>query len=90
MRNRTALQALDLLAQRYGTRPSALLHLTDEWAAYQLDLCALYVGVKEAAREGGRARAEGDDGAAEHVRYTDPAPLVSGTIRIEDYPNGLW
>lgn len=32
------------MARRYGQRPSAILGLADEWAAYQLDAVALTLG----------------------------------------------
>ena len=30
--------SLDLVARRYGRLPSELLHVTDEWAAWQINL----------------------------------------------------
>jgi hypothetical protein len=35
---------LDELAKRYGQRPSQVLGIADEWAAYQLDVATLTVG----------------------------------------------
>lgn len=32
------------MAQRYGQRPSQILHVADEWAAWQLDLAVLTLG----------------------------------------------
>lgn len=86
VRNKDALHTLDLLAQRYNTRPSAILNLADEWAAYQLDLCALYVGAKEESE-----RAQGKRKATHaNAGYDDPAPLAAQKVRITDYPDGLW
>lgn len=83
---------LDLLAQRYGTRPSAILHVADEWAAYQLDVSAMYVGLKEDARRANRSGANATDAGPrwETAGYQDPSPLVTQKIRLSDYPNGLW
>jgi hypothetical protein len=89
VRNKDALHTLDLLAQRYNTRPSAILNLTDEWAAYQLDLCALYVGAKDETEraQGKRGKASAGGGDA---RFDDPLPLATQVVRIADYPDGLW
>lgn len=35
---------LDELARRYGQRPSQVIGIADEWAAYQLDVATLTVG----------------------------------------------
>lgn len=86
VRNKDALHTLDLLAQRYSTRPSAILNLADEWAAYQLDLCALYVGAKEET-ERAKQRGKNERGDA---RFDDPLPLAAQKVRLDDYPDGLW
>lgn len=87
VRNKDALHTLDLLAQRYSSRPSAMLGIADEWAAYQLDLCALYVGAKE---ETERANGKRGKSAHDNSGYDDPAPLAAQKVRIADYPDGLW
>ena len=35
------LRLLDAIGHRYGSRPSAILGIDDEWLAYQLDLSCL-------------------------------------------------
>jgi len=42
--NRESLWTLHNLAKEYGTRPSEILHIGDEWAAYQLDVMTLTTG----------------------------------------------
>lgn len=43
------MRALDAIASRYGQRPSAILGITDSWAAYQFDLAVLQEANKPAA-----------------------------------------
>jgi hypothetical protein len=51
------MRALDAIASRYGQRPSAILGISDAWAAYQFDLAVLNAG-----RTGESGNAEGTAG----------------------------
>lgn len=37
---------LDRIGQRYGVRPSSILGITDDWAAFQLDAATLRLGLE--------------------------------------------
>jgi hypothetical protein len=57
------MEVLDAIGSRYGTRPSALLGVTDEFMAFSIDLWALNAGrqleaklMREAQRRGKRGR----------------------------------
>lgn len=39
------------LAANYHQRPSAIIGIRDEWAAYQFDLAVMYVGTRERSEE---------------------------------------
>lgn len=43
-KRRRDLLNLDRLGRTYGVRPSAILGIEDEWAAYQFDLAAMALG----------------------------------------------
>lgn len=58
VRNHEALTALDAVGRAYGIRPSAILGVEDEWAAYQLDVAAVVAG----GRAGEAAPAQGGQG----------------------------
>lgn len=44
MKNKVNLWNLHQTANTYGARPSEILHIVDQWAAYCLDTATLYWG----------------------------------------------
>lgn len=42
---------LDLMAERYGVRPSSFLAIDNEWAAFDFDLTVFVLGSEERERQ---------------------------------------
>ena len=86
------MRLLDLMGQRYHTRPSEFVALQDAWLAYQFDFVVFWLGVK-ADKEQGESRSakrgmlDDSDGTG---KFRDPLPFVSNKINLNDYPDGLW
>jgi hypothetical protein len=89
VRNLRQLLRLHNVAEAYGRRPSEVLGVPDEWAAYQLDSAALLL-----ARHVEQARADGEDVAAlldgrpgrpDPGRFRSPAGLIR-----KGKPSGRW
>lgn len=81
------LLLLDRMAQRYSTRPSSILHIEDQLAAYQIDLCVMHVGVEEDRRisEEQRRRAKhGGDRNLSSLRSEDIPKTEDGFASIWD------
>lgn len=38
---------LHLMAKEYGTRPSSVIGIADEWAAYQFDVAVMQIALDE-------------------------------------------
>jgi hypothetical protein len=91
------LWKLHLLASEYGQRPSGILGVQDQWAAYELDLACMTV-----ARRAERAMADGKSVeealgdsrkgdsriAPTATAYADPRGLVTKRMRIPE--SGIW
>ena len=52
------MTTLHLMATTYQRRPSEIVGIRDEWAAYQFDAAVMVVGL-EAQSKGGRRRSSG-------------------------------
>lgn len=91
--------ALDAVGRAYGVRPSAILGVQDEWAAYQLDVAAVLAGGRP--RDGGGTATPvvidnrrtvfltGQPAApAGKAGFRDPSMYVSRKMRIPE--SGVW
>ncbi len=78
------------MASAYGQRPSAILRVADEWAAWQLDLAALIVGRDVEAMLAKGMRIENifalPSRVADYVR--DPHTMVTRRVKIPE--SGIW
>jgi hypothetical protein len=73
------MRALDAIASRYGQRPSAILGISDSWAAYQFDLAVLNAG---------RTGESGEPGEAQGRK---PFSGLGGKARKMQVPeSGVW
>lgn len=80
------LRNLDVVARRYGTRPSALIDVDDPYLAYCLDEAAAIVGLRAETealegegREGTRTNRPATGGM---IRMEQGIPTISGKIPI--------
>jgi hypothetical protein len=99
VKNRTNLLQLDLIANRYGQRPSAILGVADEWAAYQLDFTVAQIAVRHEVdalrnRSGRRPAPPPPAGANGKSGYRSPMELSQaqrGRIKRMKIPeSGVW
>lgn len=86
MENRLSLWELHCLATAYGQRPSGILRISDEWAAYQLDVATLLVGreFEVAIRAGKEPRVKGRQAQV----FQDARMMVTRRVRIPK--SGVW
>ncbi len=90
--DKRSLFTLHSLAEAYGRRPSEIIGLTDEWAAYQFDAAALTLGriVKTAAINGDDLNTlfNGHPSQPDPGRFRSPAPFVTRRMAIPE--SGVW
>jgi hypothetical protein len=88
------------MGERYGTRPSAILNLRDEWAAYQVDLAAMWLGREvetaqangesiDAILEVGKAPSAPNQPARPAQQYADPRGKFP-ILKMKIPPSGVW
>ncbi len=80
------------MSSTYGSRPSQILGIADEWAAYQLDAATLTLGRQvEAAIINGEdveALLAGQPGEPDAGQFRSPVGLVTKTMKIPE--SGIW
>ena len=91
---------LHSLGKTYGQRPSEILGIEDEWAAYQLDVCALTVGceveaalakgedVEAALGQGAGVRGQESGSKGQEMEWRDARPFVKAKIKVPE--SGVW
>ena len=74
------------LAMAYGQRPSGILRIRDEWAAYQLDVATLQAGreFEAAIREGKEPRVRGRPAQV----FLDARMFVTRRVKVPE--SGIW
>jgi hypothetical protein len=81
------------VAEAYGSRPSGVLGIEDDWAAYQLDSAALLLARRvERARIDKRdvaALLDGRAGEPGPGRFRSPVGLVTKGLPAGDWPAEL-
>lgn len=97
---RRSLLTLHRLAEAYAQRPSAIVGLTDEWDAFQLDAAALALGraVEKALHDNATGKKEHRRPAADIVNdilgfraaRKQVAPQPQRTLRPGDPEYGKW
>jgi hypothetical protein len=89
---RRELLTLHSLGAAYGRRPSELVGIADEWAAYQFDAACLTLGRRiEAAvikNEDITAILDGQPAQPDPSRFSNVGHLVSRKIKIPE--SGVW
>lgn len=100
VQSKANLWELDELARRYGQRPSQVLNIADDWAAYQLDVATLTVGrwvdgkLAERTKEGEPVHRlsallrESEKGQSGSSGYRSAAGYV--TKKMEIPASGVW
>ena len=80
MKNREGLTELHVLAMAYGCRPSQIVGIPSDWAAYQFDLAAYQVG--QQALNDDKTKGRGKSGRGRKGRAADDAqPMPSSVLR---------
>jgi hypothetical protein len=78
------------LASTYGQRPSSIVGIKDDWAAYQFDLAVLEAGLSEMAGGNGRGSRQ-EPAPARNINsrgFADPSARVAHKMKIPE--SGVW
>ena len=86
MKRRNNLLALHLIGSTYGIRPSQMVGVYDEWAAYQLDLACLTAWSKEQKAQ--PEAAPGTPPPNPNQKFRDPTPYVTRRMKVPE--SGVW
>lgn len=70
-----------MLATSYGQRPSAILEIDDQWAAYQFDVAVHTVGQREVNRQQRKAYEKQTGKGSKSQPVADAQPMPSEMIR---------
>ena len=70
-----------MLAMTYGCRPSAILGIPDEWAAYQFDVAAYTVGQQELNEQRRQARGKRNGNRDRDDAQPMPTSVLRGLLK---------
>ena len=89
MKNRDGLTELHVLAMTYHCRPSEIVGIPDEWAAYQFDVAAYTVGQQELNEQQRQANEEARQEAGKKSKATGKGGRGRGATDAQPMPSSV-